>query len=35
MEKNHHNYSAIFMDINMPLLDGYETSKKLVQKYGQ
>jgi CheY-like chemotaxis protein len=27
MEKNYQYYSGIFMDINMPLMDGYETCK--------
>ncbi|CAD8089114.1 unnamed protein product [Paramecium sonneborni] len=34
MEQNKYAYQGIFMDINMPLMNGYETSKNLISLYG-
>ncbi|CAD8183292.1 unnamed protein product [Paramecium octaurelia] len=34
VQENRYAYSGIFMDINMPLMNGYETSRNLISLYG-
>ncbi|CAK74213.1 unnamed protein product (macronuclear) [Paramecium tetraurelia] len=34
VEQKRYLYQGIFMDINMPLMDGYETTQKLISRYG-